>query len=78
VDPDHHLVRSEFSMKRFGKVRGALSYANVVATAAIFVALGGSSYAALMVTSKDVRDNSLRSRDIRNNTLTSRDVRDGR
>jgi hypothetical protein len=64
-------------MKRLRRVRGALSYANVMATLAIFVALGGSSYAALKVTSKDVRDNSLRSRDIRDNTVTSRDIRNG-
>jgi hypothetical protein len=48
-----------------------------MATVAMFVALGGSSYAALSVSSNDVRDNSLRSRDIRDNSLTSRDVRNG-
>jgi hypothetical protein len=48
-----------------------------MATVAMFVALGGSSYAALKVGSKDVRDNSLRSRDIRNNSVTSRDIRNG-
>jgi hypothetical protein len=64
-------------MRRFVKVRGALTYANVMATAAVFIALGGSSYAALKVTSKDVRDNSLRSRDIRDNSVTSRDIRNG-
>jgi hypothetical protein len=53
-----------------------LSYANVVATLAIFVALGGTSYAVLQIRSDDVADNSLRSRDVRNNTLRSRDVRD--
>jgi hypothetical protein len=64
-------------MNRFATVRGALSYANVMATFAIFVALGGSSYAALKVTSKDVRDNSLASRDLRDNSITSRDIRNG-
>ena len=47
-----------------------------MATIAVFVALGGTSYAVLHVGTADVTDNSLRSRDIRNNTLRSRDVRD--
>jgi hypothetical protein len=48
----------------------------VAATAALFVALGGTSYAVLEVGSDDVVDNSLRSRDIRNDTVRSRDIRD--
>ena len=57
-------------------LRRHLTYANVMASIAVFVALGGTSYAVLQVGSKDVADNSLRSRDIRNNTLRSLDVRD--
>lgn len=53
------------------------SPAMAVALIALFVALGGSSYAALKVTSKNVKDNSLRSADIRNNSLKSADVKDG-
>jgi hypothetical protein len=53
-----------------------LSYANVIATLALFVALGGTSYAVLHVSSDDVVNNSLRSRDVRNNTLRSRDIRE--
>jgi hypothetical protein len=56
-------------------MRRALSYSNVMATLAVFVALGGSSYAAITITGKDVRDNSLRSADVRNNSLRSADVR---
>jgi hypothetical protein len=57
-------------------LRGRVSYANVVATLALFVALGGTSYAVLHVGSADVTDNSLRSKDIRDDTLRSRDIRD--
>jgi hypothetical protein len=57
-------------------LRRRLSYANVVATLALFVALGGSSYAVIRVSSDDVTDNSLRSVDVRNNTLRSRDIND--
>lgn len=53
-----------------------LSYANVVATLALFIALGGTSYAVLRVGSADVVNNSLRSKDIRDATIRSRDVRD--
>jgi hypothetical protein len=52
-----------------------LSYANVIATLALFVALGGSSYAALTITGKQIRNNTVRSTDIRNGTLQGRDVR---
>ena len=57
-------------------VRGRLTYANVVATLALFLALGGTSYA-LTVTGRDVRDDSLTGRDVRTGSLRSSDVRDG-
>jgi hypothetical protein len=56
--------------------RRHLSYSNVIATTALFVALGGTSYAVLRVDSRDVVNNSLRSTDVRSNTLRSRDIRD--
>jgi hypothetical protein len=56
--------------------RVRLTYANVVASLALFAALGGSSYAAISVTGAQVRDNSLSGRDVRNASLTGRDVRD--
>jgi hypothetical protein len=64
-------------------LRARLTYANVMATIAVFVALGGSSYAALKVTSRNVpRDaltgadiKNLTGRDVRNNSLTGADVK---
>lgn len=56
--------------------RRHLSYSNVTATAALFVALGGTSYALIRVDSGDVVNNSLRSSDLRNNSVSSRDIRD--
>jgi len=56
--------------------RSRLSYSNVTATAALFIALGGTSYAVIRVDSGDVVNNSLRSTDLRNNSVRSRDVRD--
>jgi hypothetical protein len=52
-----------------------LSYANVVATLALILALGGSSYAALHVGSREIVNNSVRSKDIRNGAIVGRDVR---
>ena len=57
-------------------LRPRVSYANVVSTLALFIALGGTSWAVLHVGSGDVVNNSLRSEDIRNETIRSRDVRD--
>lgn len=56
------------------RIRQRLTYSNVVATLALFVALGGSSYAAMRIGSADIADNSVRGKDIRNRTLTHRDV----
>jgi hypothetical protein len=40
------------------------------------VALGGTSFAAVRLTGKDIRDSSLTGRDVRNRTLTGADIRD--
>jgi hypothetical protein len=47
-----------------------------VALLALFVALGGSSYAALSVNSRQIVNNSVRSKDLRNNDVRAADVRD--
>jgi hypothetical protein len=52
-------------------------YANVTATLALFVALGGTSYAAATISSADVQNGSLRSVDIKNESLKSQDVDNG-
>ena len=51
------------------------SAAMAVALLALFVALGGSSYAALHVGSAQIVNNSVRSKDIRNNDVRSKDIR---
>jgi hypothetical protein len=50
-------------------------HGNGVAYLALFVALGGSSYAAVRVDSGSVVNNSIRGIDVRNRTLTERDLR---
>jgi hypothetical protein len=60
------------------KLRASLSYANVTATMAIFVALGGTSYAVATgsIDSREIKNNGVRSKDIRNNDVRSKDIRD--
>jgi len=57
--------------------RSRLTFANVVAVMALFISLGGFSYAAVQVGSKQIVNNSIRSRDIRNGGVASRDVKNG-
>ena len=57
------------------KLRGQLTYSNVIASIAMFVALGGSSYAAITISGKHVKNSSLTGRDVKNNSLTGRDVK---
>jgi hypothetical protein len=55
-----------------------LSYANVMATIAVFVALGGTSYAVLRVDSKAIVDGSIKGRDVGRDTLGGAQIREGR
>ena len=57
------------------RLRGRLSYANVIATLALFVALGGSAVAAAVITGKDIKNSSLTGKDVKNNSLTGKDVK---
>ena len=58
-------------------VRGRVTFANTIAVVALFVALGGSSYAALTVGTKQIANNSVRSEDLRNNDVHGRDIAKG-
>jgi hypothetical protein len=51
-----------------------LCYANVVATLALFIALGGGAYAAIKVTGRNVVNSSLTGKDVKNGSLRSADV----
>jgi hypothetical protein len=72
------------------KLRGRLTFANVVSMMALFVALSGGAYALTIprnsvgpkqlkkkaVNSRKVKNNSLTGADVRNNRLTGRDLRE--
>jgi hypothetical protein len=62
-----------------GRLRQRLTYANVTATLALFIALGGSSYAALSlprnsVGTQQIRPGAVRSTDVQNRTLRLGDL----
>jgi hypothetical protein len=59
-------------------LRRRLTYANVMATLAVFIALGGSSYAALTVTGRNVKNGSLSFRDLRRDTLGGSRINESR
>jgi len=63
-------------------VRAHLSYANVMATLAVFIALGGSSYAAVRLSMNSVRsvhikNGEVRRSDLRRDAVDSAKVKDG-
>src|SRR4051795_6985695 len=51
------------------------SHGTIVAYTALAVALGGTSYAAVNVTGRQVKDSSLTGRDVRNGSLTGNDIK---
>jgi hypothetical protein len=63
------------------RIRKRLSYANVVASLALFIALGGVSYAAVAgkntVISSSIKNGQVRSVDLANNAVTAAKIRDG-
>jgi hypothetical protein len=54
-----------------------LSYTNVTATLALFLALGGTSYAAATLSGGDVRNGTVTGKDLRSQSVTGRDIDNG-
>jgi hypothetical protein len=59
------------------QLRNRLTFANVVSMVALFVALGGSSYAAVTITGKQIKDSSITTKDIKDGSLLTRDFKPG-
>ena len=69
-------------MRVFGRVRSRLGYANVVATIALFVGLGGASYAAVAlpadsVGTRQLKDQAVISAKVKDGSLLARDFAAG-
>jgi hypothetical protein len=58
------------------KLRQRLTYANVMSTLAVFVALGGSSYAALEISGSTIKNRSIPAKKLKRNSITGREVRE--
>ena len=59
-------------------LRQRLTYANVMSTLALFVALGGSSYAALTISGSSIENRSISAKKIKRNSITGREIRESR
>ncbi|MCW3047729.1 MAG: hypothetical protein JWO74_2013 [Solirubrobacterales bacterium] len=59
------------------KLRSRLTFANVLSMVALFVALGGSSYAAVTITGAQIKDGSITTKDIKDWSLLNRDFKPG-
>jgi hypothetical protein len=60
------------------KLRHHLTYANVMSTLAVFVALGGSSYAALKISGNSIENRSVPAKKLKRNSLTGKEIRESR
>jgi hypothetical protein len=54
-----------------------ITYSNVMATVAVFVALGGTGYAAASLTGRDIRDGTISTQDVKNRSLLKKDFKPG-
>jgi hypothetical protein len=59
------------------RILARLSYANIASTLALFLALGGTAYAAATIGSADIVNNSIRGKDIHNHTIAGKDIKSG-
>ena len=55
-----------------------LTYANAMASIAVFVALGGGAYAAVHVNGKDIKNHTITGKKIKRNTLGSKQIKESR
>jgi hypothetical protein len=60
------------------KFRPRLTYANVMSTVAVFVALGGSSYAAVTISGSSIKNRSIPAKKLKPNSITGKQVRESR
>lgn len=58
--------------------RSVFTYANVMATVAVFIALGGSSYAAVKLNGKDIKKNTVAGKALKKNTLGGREINEAK
>jgi hypothetical protein len=57
-------------------LRDRLTYANVMATLAVFIAIGGTSYAAVKISGREIKAHTITARNIRPNSLGGRQIKE--
>jgi hypothetical protein len=62
--------------RRLQVVRSRLTYANVMSTLAMFIALGGSSYAAVRISGSSITNRSIPGKKVRHNALTGWEIKE--
>jgi hypothetical protein len=62
----------------FTRLRARLNYANVVATLALFIALGGSSYAVSEISGSQIRNASIAGKKLKRNTIGGKRIKESR
>jgi hypothetical protein len=60
------------------RLRKRLTYANVMSTLAVFIALGGSSYAAFTINGATIKNRTIAGKKLRHNTLTRTQIKESR
>jgi hypothetical protein len=60
----------------YRKFRTKLTYANVMSTLAVFIALGGSSYAAVTLNGSNIKHRSIPGTKLKRNTVTGAEIRE--
>ena len=60
------------------RFRRRLTYSNVISTLALFIALGGSSYAALTIDGSSIERRSIPAAKLKRNSITGKEVRESR
>jgi hypothetical protein len=58
------------------RLQGRFSFANVISLLALFLALGGTAYAAVQIGSGKIKNDSIKSIDVRDDTLRGIDIRE--
>jgi hypothetical protein len=73
TDDDHESAQGG---RMFGKVRHRLTYANVMSSMAVFIALGGSSYAAVTISGSNIKNRSITGSKLKKNALTGAEIKE--
>src|SRR2546430_17594678 len=62
----------------FARFRPRLTFANVTSVLALFVALGGSGYAAVPINAKQLKNRSVVGRKLKKDTLTGTEIKESK